>query len=122
MAIATLCEVYNNPNVFCGVVKIRKGLACRMILESRDLEGINAWFRKLVAGLARRIPATDPSASRTHAACNKAMDVTKPTYRKGSGMQLALLAAVPVVASVVYFYGRRYEHSFVLFCCVLLCL
>lgn len=107
MAIATLAEVYNNPDVFRGVVKIRKGLACRMILESRNLDGIHAWFNKLAAGIARRVPASDPSASRTVQTCHKAMDITKPTKAKGSGMQLAVLVAVPLVASFVYLYGRR---------------
>lgn len=31
MAIATLADLYNNPLVFTGVVKIRKGLAVRLI-------------------------------------------------------------------------------------------
>jgi len=32
MAIATLVECFDNPRVFTGVVKIRKGLAARLIL------------------------------------------------------------------------------------------
>lgn len=113
MAIATLAEVYNNPDVFRGVVKIRKGLACRMILESRDLDGICAWFYKLASGIARRVPASDPSASCTVETCHKAMGLAKPTKGKGSGMQLALLVGVPVVASFVYLYGRRCDHTVV---------
>lgn len=34
MAIATLSELYNNPKVFTGVVKIRKGLALRLLNET----------------------------------------------------------------------------------------
>ena len=36
MAIATLDKVFSNEDVFTGVVKIRKGLACKLILESND--------------------------------------------------------------------------------------
>jgi farnesyl-diphosphate farnesyltransferase len=34
MAIATLAELYNNPLVFTGVVKIRKGLAVLLINDT----------------------------------------------------------------------------------------
>ena len=33
MAIATLAECYHNPKVFTGVVKIRKGLAVRLLQD-----------------------------------------------------------------------------------------
>ena len=33
MAIATLAECYRNPKVFTGVVKIRKGLAVRLLRD-----------------------------------------------------------------------------------------
>jgi farnesyl-diphosphate farnesyltransferase len=35
MAIATLAELYNNPLVFTGVVKIRKGLAVLLINDTQ---------------------------------------------------------------------------------------
>ena len=47
MAIATLSDLYNNPKVFTGVVKIRKGLTAKLILESKDLGGLHVWFNKL---------------------------------------------------------------------------
>lgn len=34
MAIATLADLYNNPKVFTGVVKIRKGLAVKLLNET----------------------------------------------------------------------------------------
>lgn len=104
MAIATLAEVYNNPDVFRGVVKIRKGLACRMILESSDLNGLSAWFHKAAADIASRVPATDPSARRTIEVCTKAIDLTKFNKRKGPGLSLVLLAALPAIAASFYFY------------------
>lgn len=107
MAIATLAEVYNNPEVFRGVVKIRKGLACRMILESGDLEGIFAWFNKLAGAIAKRVPPSDPCASRTLEACNTASEMTKPS-REAKGMSgTAWLAfSVPVILSAAYLYRR----------------
>lgn len=107
MAIATLAEVYNNPDVFRGVVKIRKGLACRMILESGDLEGIFSWFNKLSGAIAKRVPSSDPCASRTSEVCNIACGMTKSS-REAKGMNgTAVLAfSVPVLLSAAYLYRR----------------
>ena len=44
MAIATLAEVYNNPKVFTGVVKIRKGLAAKIMLDTDDMESVKNYF------------------------------------------------------------------------------
>lgn len=110
MAIATLAEVYNNPAVFRGVVKIRKGLACRMILESGDMNGIMAWFRKFVSDISRRVPPKDPSASRTVQVCEAAMTLTRESddRRQSSSSKILLVVAIPVaVAACVYVHGRR---------------
>jgi farnesyl-diphosphate farnesyltransferase len=45
MAIATLDKCFNNYDVFTGVVKVRKGLAVRMILDSKTIQGVEYWFR-----------------------------------------------------------------------------
>ncbi|CAM4814747.1 unnamed protein product [Rotaria magnacalcarata] len=42
MAIATLAELYNNPLVFTSVVKIRKGLACKLLLNCSTLNEVYA--------------------------------------------------------------------------------
>ena len=47
MAVATLAEVYNNPKVLHGVVKIRKGTTCRLILESRTLPGLSRFSKNI---------------------------------------------------------------------------
>ena len=71
MAIATLAEVYNNPKVFTGVVKIRKGLAAKMILTSSTLEGLESWFHVLAKDIRKRVPPNDPNATSTISTCNK---------------------------------------------------
>lgn len=106
MAIATLAEVYNNPEVFRGVVKIRKGLACRMILESGDLEGLFSWFNKLAGAIAKRVPPSDPCASRTLEVCNTACEMTKPREAKGMTGTALLAFSVPVILSAAYLYRR----------------
>ena len=49
MAIATLDKCFNNEDVFTGVVKVRKGLAVSMILDSANLDGVEKWFRTFAA-------------------------------------------------------------------------
>ena len=38
MAIATLAACYDNPRVFTGVVKIRKGQAVALMMQSTNME------------------------------------------------------------------------------------
>ena len=40
MAIATLAACYNNPKVFTGVVKIRKGQAVELIMASTSMSNL----------------------------------------------------------------------------------
>ena len=42
MAIATLERCYNNPTVFAGVVKIRKGEAVKMMMGVSNIEKVKA--------------------------------------------------------------------------------
>jgi len=44
MAIATLYECYNNPKMFDGVLKIKKGLACRIMLETKTIDSVYKFF------------------------------------------------------------------------------
>lgn len=42
MAIATLERCYDNPKVFTGVVKIRKGEAVRLMLAATNVTSVKA--------------------------------------------------------------------------------
>jgi farnesyl-diphosphate farnesyltransferase len=57
MAIATLEKVYHNPEVFTGVVKIRKGLACKLILEASSMGELYACFDLFAGKIAKRARA-----------------------------------------------------------------
>ena len=65
MAIATLAAVYNNPNVFKKVVKIRKGLSCNMMINTNDLDSVKRIFFTFAKDIERRIPSDDPSRDKT---------------------------------------------------------
>lgn len=51
MAVSTLELLYNNINVFKGVVKIRKGLAVQLMLQSTSYPSLLAVFEKFVLKL-----------------------------------------------------------------------
>ena len=73
MAIATLDKCFNNHDVFTGVVKVRKGLAVAMIVDSKTLPGVEMWFRtESVLALAEfilsRVDCSSPPSSATHRA------------------------------------------------------
>ena len=65
MAIATLAEVYNNHKVFTENVKIRKGLAAKLILSSGSIEEVVKIYKKMVASIAGKIPNGLPNSQLT---------------------------------------------------------
>jgi farnesyl-diphosphate farnesyltransferase len=65
MAIATLAELYNNPLVLTGVVKIRKGLAVKLINETTTEQGLHKWFYKFAKLIHQSVKPTDPNAKKT---------------------------------------------------------
>ena len=65
MAIATLAEVYNNVNVFTENVKIRKGLAAKLILSSGSIEEVVKIYKKMVSVIAKKIPHGFPNSEET---------------------------------------------------------
>jgi farnesyl-diphosphate farnesyltransferase len=67
MAIATLAVCYNNPNVFTGVVKIRKGQAVALMMESTNMTQIQAIMTQFAEEVTQKIEEGDPSGSDTRA-------------------------------------------------------
>jgi farnesyl-diphosphate farnesyltransferase len=61
MAIATLAEVFQNKNVFKTNVKIRKGIACDLILRSRTYEGVLEIFDYYLKIIHHKCPVSDPN-------------------------------------------------------------
>lgn len=61
MAIASLVELYDNGDVFCSKVKIRKGVACKIICNSGSLEAVLRQFRSFCDELEGKLRTEDPS-------------------------------------------------------------
>jgi farnesyl-diphosphate farnesyltransferase len=94
MAIATLEVCFDNPQVFTGVVKIRKGLAARLIVDSASMQGVHYWFYTLAKQIAIRCPADDPSRKKVLAATARIIQITEPVRTPLRCWFLALAPAV----------------------------
>ena len=77
MAISTLAECYENGKVFGGVVKIRRGLSARIMLECLDIYDVARMFKTYARAMENKIADADPNASKTrkqlanvHAKCD----------------------------------------------------
>ncbi len=61
MAMATLAKIYNNPDVFTEVVKIRKGLAAKLMVETNSMEVVNKVMNKYVEQIRSKLNTEDPN-------------------------------------------------------------
>lgn len=61
MAIATLALVFNNPDVFHRNVKIRKGEAVKLIMDSTNMENVVAIFRYYIRQISKKNDPVDPN-------------------------------------------------------------
>ena len=79
MAIATLAECYRNPKVFTGVVKIRKGLAVRLLRDcaaGQDIRKYRWWFAHFAAQMRRTALAVpDGKGAACAEACARIVDI-----------------------------------------------
>ena len=94
MAIATLDACFDNPRVFTGVVKIRKGMAARLILACGSIAPVEAWFYSFARRMESRCPADDPSRAKLLAATATIVDLTAESARRlshGSSCSFGLL-------------------------------
>ena len=88
MAIATLVECFDNPKLFTGVVKIRKGMAARLIVDSqKGHPQVLAWFRHFGEHILDRVDdchATSSDKWRLIAAATRVVASTPepPPYKK----------------------------------------
>lgn len=65
MAMATLAKLYNNPRVLKGVVKVRKGLAAKLMVYSVSADDVHKYFNKGLRSIERKCVEGTPFASQT---------------------------------------------------------
>ncbi|GAQ93019.1 squalene synthase [Klebsormidium nitens] len=71
MAIGTLALCYNNPAVFTGVVKLRRGLSAKVMDRTKTMEHVYRDFLNWTRVIKRKVTKTDPNAEATIKRCEK---------------------------------------------------
>lgn len=87
--------------VFQGVVKIRKGMAVKMILDTADTSGLHKWFYLLATDILSRIPHDDPNAMDTKNICQVIIELTKKEGKKS--LMVSYLNAYITIALIIWF-------------------
>ena len=112
MAIATLDKCFHNADVFTGVVKIRKGLSCKLINNTNDVKNVHAVFHDFALNISKTAQKAklggfdDPSFDQTLSVCDNICELTKSAAsqkNKSTKVNLQLLA----VAGVGYAFNQK---------------
>lgn len=132
MAIATLELVFNNIHVFETNVKIRRGLACKLILLARSRKGVYDVFREYVQRIHDRNVATDPNYLKLEILCGKIEQYIQQHYPKDDNTTLSLskahddsldslmilaaaggfaIATCAIMVGVAYAFGANFSFS-----------
>lgn len=106
MAIATLADLYGNPKVFTGVVKIRKGMAAQLILDTKSTGGLHKWFNLLARDILKRVKRSDPSAMKTRRICRTIIDITDSQGKAAiiGAYAQAINTIAPVVLAIAAYH------------------
>lgn len=56
MAIATAALCFDNGGVFEGVVKVRRGLTCKILQDLHDMKDVYRWFELSVDQISEKLP------------------------------------------------------------------
>lgn len=111
MAIATLAECYNNGGVFEGVIKIRRSLTAKLVLQTRCMDDLYTLFFDYAVAVLGRVEDTDPNARVTRKLLNEVIDICQPHVSPSPDL------IIPNVLSIVAFCGlssyvlkRRQDH------------
>jgi len=111
MAIGTLSKCFNNPDVFTGVVKIRKGLAVRLMRDAKDMPALYRIFLGYARDIRARVQPHDPNAEATIAACSRLEDVCLANLPAGAANYQTIVrinyAMVAAFVGLAYFLNGR---------------
>ncbi|EME41522.1 squalene synthetase-like protein [Dothistroma septosporum NZE10] len=79
MAMATLELCFQNPSVFDRNIKITRGVACQLLIDSvKDLRYVGRAFSRYAAKIQKKNRPEDPNYSKIDAACTA---ITQSTHR-----------------------------------------
>ncbi|CAJ1409101.1 unnamed protein product, partial [Effrenium voratum] len=122
MAIATLAVCFDNPQVFTGVVKIRKGLTARLIVACCDgPDAVHFWFRQFAEEIlssvrsGKCVGAAGPIGERLAKSCERIIERTDKRSQTWASKQtqkrLALGAMTAVAVSTMFMRASGQSSS-----------
>ena len=83
MAMATLAKIYNNPDVYVEVVKIRKGIAAKMMVGTKDMDSVKKYMERFVEDIRSKLNTEDPNYTLTKKRLNRIIEALDDvTYGK----------------------------------------
>ncbi|XP_066444768.1 squalene synthase-like isoform X1 [Eleutherodactylus coqui] len=65
ISVARLAACYNNPQVFKGEVRLRKGQLVTIFMDATNIQAVRAIVYQCMNEINQKIPLTDPSAEHT---------------------------------------------------------
>ncbi len=116
MAIATLAEIYDNVNVFKGVVKIRKGTSAYLMLNSSTMESVKEAFYKNITKIRDiaysklgQSPDEEHILQKTIDVCDQMLVVTAPEVVENGSSYITSTIAVVAVTAIAVTVANRYK-------------
>jgi len=118
MAMATIVECFDNPLLFTGVVKIRKGLTARLIIGTIDgPDAVHWWFAKMAREVSASVEsgacagAGGPIGQRLAQACTRIADTTRVRAErieaKKASQAIAVCGTVALAAAAAFAFRGR---------------
>ncbi|XP_033846415.1 squalene synthase isoform X2 [Periophthalmus magnuspinnatus] len=105
MAIATLSACYNNPMVFQGVVKIRKGQAVTLMMEATNMRAVQAIIAQYSQEILHKVSLTDPSRDKTLHALAVIREKSQSSYaNRANHLSPMYLSAAMLLAALSWQY------------------
>ncbi|MBN3318602.1 FDFT synthase, partial [Atractosteus spatula] len=107
MAIATLSACYNNPQVFQGVVKIRKGQAVTLMMQATNIGAVRVIISQYIQEIRQKVSPTDPTQDRTLQILDSIRDKNlsqDPLPSRVSSLSPVYLSAAMLLAALSWQY------------------
>jgi farnesyl-diphosphate farnesyltransferase len=107
MAIATLENCFDNSEVFDKNIKIRKGLALKMLESSKNIEDMYSWFHTFIVKIKKRIRYNDPNRDRLLEICDKILVIISKKYTPpllSTNAKLVIFIALSLLISCIIAY------------------
>ncbi|XP_072120782.1 squalene synthase isoform X3 [Mobula birostris] len=113
MAIATLAACYNNPQVFRGVVKIRKGQAVTLMLGATNIGAVKGMFQQYAQVIGQKVPGAGKCGAETQQIVMKveSLSQTEGQLMSRSNLSPIYLSLAMFLVAVSWQYWQSLTRS-----------